>query len=132
MKTIRFFGTRGLILATVLGVSISVGFASPAFAQAVRSGAVIVNPDGKVTYLGTLGGSYTYARGINDSGQVVGWSDTTGGDPHAFITGPDGMGMTDLGTLGGSYSSAYDINDSGQVTGRSRTTGNVMYLTTPS
>ena len=28
--------------------------------------------------LGTLGGSSSYATGINDSGQVVGYSDTAG------------------------------------------------------
>ena len=44
---------------------------------------------------------YSYAYGINDAGQVVGYSDTAAGDDHAFITGPNGVGMTDLGTLGG-------------------------------
>ena len=44
--------------------------------------------------------------GINDAGQVVGSSyceDGSGGAYHAFITGPDGMGMRDLGTLGGIF-----------------------------
>ena len=42
-----------------------------------------------------------YALGINDAGQVVGSSITAAGAQHAFITGPNGVGMTDLGTLGG-------------------------------
>ena len=43
--------------------------------------------------LGTLGGFESYAGGINYAGQVVGYSETAGGADHAFITGPDGMGM---------------------------------------
>ena len=62
-----------------------------------------------------------YAYGINDAGQVVGESDTAAGAHHAFITGPNGVGMTDLGTLGGDYSLAYGINDAGQVVGESNT-----------
>ena len=70
-----------------------------------------------MTDLGTLGGDYSIAYGINDMGQVVGESTTDNGQTHAFITGPDGVGMTDLGTLGGDYSLAFGINDAGQVVG---------------
>jgi len=82
--------------------------------------------------LGTLRGSaagsgidYGIATGVNDAGQVVGSSATSNraeanGDPHAFITGPDGMGMTDLNSLidlpqGWILTSAIDINNNGQV-----------------
>jgi probable HAF family extracellular repeat protein len=40
---------------------------------------------------------------------------------HAFITGPNGVGMTDLGPLGFNFSTAYGINNVGQVVGYSAT-----------
>ena len=69
--------------------------------------------------LGTLGGEESTAIAINDRGQVVGASQTSSGDHHAFLW-QDGV-MTDLGTLGGSESYAFDINESGQVVGESET-----------
>ena len=58
---------------------------------------------------------------MNDAGQVVEYSYTAADQPHAFITGPNGLGMTDLGTLGGNESYASGINDAGQVVGYSYT-----------
>lgn len=74
--------------------------------------------------LGTLGGNESFARSINDSGQIVGESDVKfvrGGATHAFMTGPNGVGMTDLHPFEltpGSSSFAIAINNSGQVTGK--------------
>ena len=68
--------------------------------------------------LGTLGGGYSVATGINGRGEVVGYSlpSTTSGLLHAFLY--DASGMHDLGTLpGGTYSVAEDLNDAGQVVG---------------
>lgn len=78
-----------------------------------------------------LGGSVeSYATGINDSGQVVGHSAFNNGSVYrAFVTGPDGVGMTDLGTLGGSSSRASAINDIGEVVGLSRHAGALSTMT---
>jgi probable HAF family extracellular repeat protein len=74
--------------------------------------------------LGTLGGLESIAGGINNSGYVVGMSDTNmnSATKHAFLF--NGNTMIDLGTLDGysnTYSQAYGINDSGQVVGRNAT-----------
>ena len=54
---------------------------------------------GTMIDLGTLGGTYSYANGINNKGQIVGYSLTASGQDHAFLY--SGGKMTDLGTLGG-------------------------------
>jgi probable HAF family extracellular repeat protein len=70
--------------------------------------------------LGTLGGSNSYAAGMNDATQVVGGSYSTNSNTtvHAFLWTPS-SGLTDLGTLGGDISFAEGINYSGQVVGYS-------------
>ena len=57
--------------------------------------------------LGTLGGTISSARGINDSGQVAGFSNDASGKTRAFLW-TDRTGMTDLGTLGGPLSLAFN------------------------
>jgi probable HAF family extracellular repeat protein len=77
-----------------------------------------------VTDLGTLGGTFSQAFGINNNGSVVGYA-TLNGDTalHAFLW-RKGV-MTDLGTLGGSdtlpYSQALNVNDRDEVVGFSET-----------
>lgn len=68
--------------------------------------------------LGTLGGGENSAYGINESGQVVGYS-TLSGDlrRHAYLY--SGGTMRDLGTLASLHSYAYAINKAGQVVGMS-------------
>src|SRR5512136_2757834 len=72
-----------------------------------------------ITDLGTLGGAWSEANGINDGGQIVGASDTPSGEMHAYLW-VNGI-MTDLGTLGGGVSYAYTINNAGQIVGKSST-----------
>jgi probable HAF family extracellular repeat protein len=73
--------------------------------------------------LGTLGGTYTEALGINASGQVVGYSSLGGNNPvHAFLYS-DGT-MHDLGSLGRNYSRANAINDRGQIVGQTGVANN--------
>lgn len=83
--------------------------------------AFFTGPDGVgKTYLTALAGTSITAMGINNSGQVVGTTDTVPGfNNRAFITDAGGIGMRDLGTLGGQASGATAVNASGQVVGMS-------------
>jgi probable HAF family extracellular repeat protein len=69
--------------------------------------------------LGTLGGSRSWAAGINRAGYVTGWASATDETQHAFIY-HDGV-MHDIGKLGGASSAAVGraINNAGQVAGDS-------------
>lgn len=82
--------------------------------------------NGVMTDIGTLGGTQSRAVGINDAGQVVGFSDISSlnspdNAEHAFLY--SGGTMIDLGTLGGRNSNAYAINNAGQIVGYSLTAG---------
>ena len=99
-----------VIWALVLGYA----SASPALAAVTYT----------LTDLGTLGGSESFAYGINEAGQVIGHSFLAGDvQRHAFLW--EGGVMTDLGTFGGGEnieSFAYDINEAGQVVGQAYST----------
>jgi probable HAF family extracellular repeat protein len=83
--------------------------------------AVLYN-GGPLKSLGSLGGTYNIAYGINDNGQIVGVSSTSGGSYHAFSY--SNGAMSDLGTFGGLGSCAYGINNAGQIVGSINTSGN--------
>jgi probable HAF family extracellular repeat protein len=69
--------------------------------------------------IGTLGGSRSVGRSINDSGQVAGESTIDNRNVTRAFRFTEDQGMISLGTLGGVNSSAYAINNSGQVVGES-------------
>jgi len=62
------------------------------------------------TDLGTLGGSFSRAFGINERGQVVGWNGLDNGEEPPFLW--KAGTMIDLGPGTG-----YEINNRGQVAG---------------
>jgi probable HAF family extracellular repeat protein len=97
---------RDLLLASTLLVTAAASAAPPAFT---------------IVDLGTLGGAESVAFGVNELGDVVGWSLTRGGQQHACAW-YDGVG-TDLGTLGGTASRAWAINDAGTIVGESLLAG---------
>ncbi len=104
------FRARG---AALLAVALAV-------AVAPVGPAAVASPGLSGIDLGTLGGSYSTATAVNESGQVAGWSYTASGATHAF-SWTSGGGMVDIGTLGGSYAVAYALNDTGTVVGQSTT-----------
>ena len=85
------------------------------------------SPIYSLTEIGDFGGD-TFAWGINNSGQVSGYSyDTSVGQNRAFLFS---VGVTtNLGTSGGTSSTAYGLNDAGQVAG-SIVDGPQQYRTT--
>ncbi|HEX8558432.1 MAG TPA: Calx-beta domain-containing protein [Pyrinomonadaceae bacterium] len=68
--------------------------------------------------LGTLGGLRSTAYGVNSSGQIVGYSDVSGGGRRAFLWTPGGP-MQDLNALaptaGWTFLEARGVNDRGQI-----------------
>jgi len=75
--------------------------------------------------LGTLGGPFALAIGINERTEAVGWS-TISPDAmqiHPYLWTPN-RGMRDLGTLGGDNAIAFEVNRRADVVGFSDITGN--------
>jgi len=98
----------------IMGIFVMTAVLAPALANSATTYYVI-------TDLGTLGGSSSWAAGINNSGQVTGWSYIANDNAvHAFLY-TEGVGMQDLGTLGGTRSCGFGMDDSGDTAGQSST-----------
>src|SRR5262249_32099349 len=106
------------VLFLVSACSLLLPFA-PAGARSCGSGSTAV------TNMPTLGGSYWTVYGLNQAGQITGYSYTSGDTAaHAFRYS---SGVTaDLGTLGGVISQGFAINGSGQVAGEANTAGDAQ------
>src|SRR3989338_7854441 len=73
-------------------------------------------PEYTVINLGTLGGTESHARDINERGEVAGVSQSgDSGSYHAFLY--SNGSLQDLGTLNAEHSEALGINDHGEVVG---------------
>jgi probable HAF family extracellular repeat protein len=97
----------------------------------VADGTVSTSEDLGTLQVGNCGFSFGYA--VNNSGQVVGFSNEGGlssSATHAFLATPD-VALQDLGTLGGNNSTAIAINDAGQVVGSSDFNPSMPYHTHP-
>ncbi len=81
---------------------------------------------GKMSDLGTLGGTDSQANALNDRGAVVGYSYTANDATSQAFVYRHGR-MTDLGTLGGRDSVAAAINDEGSVVGAALTSSSVLH-----
>src|SRR5450432_790601 len=99
------------LLLLVLLLPVAQGQSAHAFLWAAAGG---------MLDLGTLGGNFSQAQGINASGAVVGYSSLADNMTyHAFLWTAGG-GMQDLGAPAGESSFATGINDRGQIVGYSR------------
>src|SRR6202162_4614144 len=92
-----------------IGLTCLICFASAAFAQNRYH----------ITRLPTAQDTNSAALGINNQGEVVGYS-FQGEDYHAFLYSALDRSLTDVSSLGGKVTAACAINDVGQVTGYSQ------------
>ena len=83
--------------------------------------------NGKMTDLGSFGGNCGVVTGLNNRGQVIGYSFLSGDILyHPFRWDRKG-GLKDLGLLGGVYGATYGINDAGDAVGWAYLAGDVIF-----
>jgi probable HAF family extracellular repeat protein len=108
--------SRVFLVLKSIGLICAICFAPAAFAQ-VRY---------QITRIPTAQGANSVALGINNKGEVVGYS-FQGEDYQAFLYSSSDQSLTDVGSLGGKINAACAINDAGQITGYSQDgNGNIL------
>jgi probable HAF family extracellular repeat protein len=103
---------------------IVMGVAVLGIGQGVLAETALAQAQYQAVPLGSLG-TDSISTGINETGEVSGYSNLQPSQPHAFLYGkPPGSAqpvLIDLGTLGGQTSYGYAINDASSVVGTSET-----------
>jgi len=90
-------------------------------ANGQKQHAFIWNAGTGMTDLGTLGGDSSFALGVNDSGEVCGYSYLADNTTYHAFTWTAAGGMVDLGTADGHSTRAWAINSAGDLAGDSGT-----------
>src|SRR6202047_4153876 len=80
----------------------------------------------QITRIPVAAGANSAALGLNDKGEVVGYT-LQGDDYEAFLFSYADKSMTEIGSLGGKLNAACAINSAGQITGYSQdANGNLL------
>jgi probable HAF family extracellular repeat protein len=108
-RSIRRQASPMSLLLTSLGLITAICFASSASAQNRY----------RITRIPAAPGANSSALGVNNKGEVVGYS-FLGEDYRAFLYSASDHSLIDVGSLGGKINAACAINDAGEVTGYSQ------------
>src|SRR5258706_7954287 len=102
--------SRALLILRSVGLMCAIAcFASAAIAQTRY----------QITRIPVASGANSAALGLNDTGEVVGYT-LQGDDYQAFLFSYADKSMTEIGSFGGKLNAACAINSAGQVTGYSQ------------
>ena len=109
-------GETRILVPEVFGYATDISASKQILIKVLRQDgfhSLLLDSEGTLVDLGSLGAQNTQAEDLNNYGQVVGWSQTRSGQYHAFLW--ENGEMIDLSRPGWSFSSALAINDSGQI-----------------